>query len=77
VLVAYEVYRGPGNRYGVIPGVLGRSEFGVEIVIAIAYQVYVVGLSLDKVCLLLKFFQNLTLHKSQVDALLTAIASKP
>ena len=70
VLVAYEVYRGPKNQYGRIPGVLGRSEFGIEIVLAIAYQVYMVGLSFDKVCLLLNFFQNLRLRKSQVDALL-------
>jgi len=74
VLVAYEVYRGPGNRYGVIPGVLGRSEFGIEIVVAIAYQVYVVGLSFDKVCLLMNFFQNLKLRKSQADALLNQLA---
>lgn len=70
VLVAYEIYRGPKNQYGQIPGVLGRSEFGMEIVLAIAYQVYIVGLSFDKVCLLLNFFQNLQLRKSQVDALL-------
>ena len=25
VLVAYKIYRGPSNRYGQIPGVLGRS----------------------------------------------------
>jgi hypothetical protein len=41
--VAYEIYRGPKNRYGKIPGVFGRSEFGIEIVLAIAYQVYVEG----------------------------------
>lgn len=70
VRVAYEVYRGPKNQYGRIPGVLGRSEFGLEIVLAIAYQVYFLGLSFDKVCLLLNFFQNLPLRKSQVDALL-------
>lgn len=70
VCVAYEVYRGPKNQYGQIPGVLGRSEFGLEIVVAIAYQVYVVGLSFDKVTLLMNFFQNLRLRKSQVDALL-------
>jgi len=74
VLVAYEVYRSRGNRYGKIPGVLGRSEFGIEIVLAIAYQVYVVGLSLDKVCLLLNFFQGLQLRKSQIDALLNRLA---
>lgn len=70
VLVAYHIYRGPGNQYGKIPGVLGRSEFGLEIMVAIAYQVFIVGLSFDKVCLLLNFFQNLRLRKSQVDSLL-------
>lgn len=70
VLVAYQVYRGPGNRYGQIPGVLGRSEYSLEIVTEIAYLVYIVGLSFDKVCLLLNFFQNLRLGKSQANALL-------
>jgi transposase len=74
VLVAYEIYRGPKNQYGRIPGVLGRGEFGMEIILAIAYQVYVVGLSFDKVCLLMKFFQNLKLRKSQADALLNQLA---
>jgi transposase len=74
VLVAYRVYRGPNNQYGKIPGVLGRSEFALEIVVAIAFQVYVVGLSFDKVCLLLNFFQNLKLSKSQADALLHQLA---
>ena len=74
VLVAYEIYRGPGNQYGKIPGVLGRGEFGIEIIVAIAYQVYIVGLSFDKVCLLLNFFQNLRLRKSQADALLNQLS---
>ena len=74
VLVAYDIYRGPKNQYGKIPGVFGRSEFGAEIVLAIAYQVYVVGLSFDKVCLLMNFFQHLTLRKSQADALLNQLA---
>src|SRR5271167_1065675 len=55
VLVAYEIYRGPRNQYGKIPGVLGRSEFGLEIVIELAYLVYVMGVSFDKVCLTLRF----------------------
>ena len=62
------------SQYGKIPGVFGRSEFGMEIVLAIAYQVYVVGLSFDKVCLLMNFFQNLKLRKSQADALLNRLA---
>jgi hypothetical protein len=70
VLVAYEIYRGPRNQFGKIPGVLGRSEFGVEIVVEIAYLVYVVGVSFDKACLVLSFFQNLKVQKSQADVLL-------
>ena len=70
VLIAYHIFRGPKNHYGKIPGVLGRSEFGMEIVVTIAYLVYVVGLSFDKVCLILNFFQNLKLGKSQADSLL-------
>ena len=73
-LVAYEIYRGPKSQYGKIPGVLGRSEFGLEIVAEIAHLVYIVGISFDKVCLLLKFFQNLNLRKSQADALLHQLA---
>jgi hypothetical protein len=74
VLVAYHIYRGPNNRYGKIPGVLGRSEFGLEIVVAIAYLVYVVGLSFDKVCLVFNFFEHLKLSKAQADALLHQLA---
>ena len=68
VLVAYDIYRGPKNQYGKIVGAMGRSEFGMEITVAIAYLVYVVGLSFDKVCLLMNFFQSLKLKKSQADA---------
>jgi transposase len=74
VLVAYRIYRGPNNQYGQIPGVLGRSEFALEIVVALAFLVYVVGLSFDKVCLVLNFFGNLKLSKSQADALLHQLA---
>jgi hypothetical protein len=74
VLVAYEVYRGPHSQYGQIPGTLGRSEFGLEIIVAIAFMVHVVGLSFDKVCLMLNFFQHLRVRKSQADALLRQLA---
>lgn len=74
VLVAYQIYRGPKNQYGKIPGVLGRSEFGLEIIIEIAYLTYVTGLSFDKVCQVLNFFQNLHLRKSQADALLRRLS---
>ena len=74
VLVAYQIYRGPKKQYGKIPGVLGRSEFGMEIILEIAHLVYVMGLSFDKVCQLLRFFQDLRLCKSQVDGLLYRLA---
>jgi transposase len=73
-LIAYHIYRGPKNQYGKIPGVLGRGEFGVEIILETAHLVYVVGLSFDKVCALLQFFQELRLRKAQVDALLHRLA---
>jgi len=74
VLVAYEIYRGPKNQFGKIHGVLGRGEFGLEIIVAIAYQVYIVGLSFDKACLVMNFFQQLRLRKSQADALLKQLS---
>jgi hypothetical protein len=54
--------------------VLGRSEFGLEIVVALAHLVHLVGLSFDKACLVLNFFQNMRLRKSQVDALLNQLS---
>jgi transposase len=74
VLIAYAIYRGPNDRYGQIPGVLGRSEFSLEIVVEIAYFVYVLGLSFDKVCLILQFLQQLKLGKTHVDKLLQQLA---
>src|SRR5262245_35122553 len=47
----------------------------LEITVAIAYQVYIVGLSFDKVCLLMNFFQNLRLRKSQADAVESVVAA--
>jgi transposase len=74
VLIAYEIYRGPNGQYGKIPGVLGRSEFGMEIVVEIAYFVYAMGLSFDKVCVTLQFLQNLKLSKTQADRLLRQLS---
>lgn len=46
MLVAYEIYR-QVNRYGRPAGLLGRGESGIEIIIAVAYQVYCLGLSIN------------------------------
>ncbi len=73
LLIAYEVYR-CGNSFGQPPGVLGRSEYGIEILVSLAYQVYCLGLSLDKACKVMCFFQGLQLTKSQADSLLNQLA---
>jgi transposase len=74
VLVAYEIYRAPNGQYGKIPGVLGRGEFGIEIFLTIAHLFYTVGLSFEKICSLLDFFQDLHLSKAQVNSLLHQLA---
>jgi len=73
VLVAYKIFR-YRNEFGKPEGLVGRGEYGIEIMLALAYQVYVVGLSIDKACQLLNFFEQLKLRKSQADALLNQLA---
>jgi transposase len=75
VRIAYRIFRGPKKQYGVIPGVLGRSEYGLEIVVELAFLVQQVGLSLDKLCQTVAFLQNLKLGKSQVEALLKQLSN--
>jgi len=74
VLVAYEIYRGPSGEIPTIPGLLPRSEYGLEIHVTLAFLVFVIGLSMDKVAALFKFFWELHLPKSQADALLNRLA---
>jgi hypothetical protein len=74
VLIAYAIYRGPKNAYGKIPGVLGRSEFGMEIAAELAFLIYSMGLSFEKACAVLGFFQNLQMRKAQADALLNQLS---
>lgn len=74
VRVAYDIYRGPRGQLPQIEGVLPRSEYGLEIHVSVAFLVLVVGLSMDKVCGLLKFFWNLELSKSQADAMLSQLS---
>lgn len=74
VRVVYDIFRGPDGKIPRIDGVLPRSEFGMEISIAVAFLTFIIGLSLDKVCVLLKFFWKLELSKSQADALLNRLS---
>jgi hypothetical protein len=74
VLVGYRIYRAPGGDEPRIPGVTPRCEYGLEILVVLAFLVYVIGISLDKTCAVLAFFCRLSLTKSQADALLRQLA---
>ncbi|MFP6770326.1 MAG: hypothetical protein VB859_19275 [Planctomycetaceae bacterium] len=74
MLVAYHIYRGPGGELPDVPGLLPRCEFGLEILVTLAFEVVIVGLSMDKTIGQLGFFWNLSLGKSQVDSLLSRLA---
>lgn len=76
VRVVYEIWHGPGNEKPDVPGVFPRSEFGIEIHVTVAFLVSIIGLSMDKVCRLLRFFWQLELSKSQADALLNQLSSR-
>jgi len=53
----------------------GKCEYGIEILITLAYLVYWTGVSIDKACGILAFFTGLTLSKSQADSLLFQLAA--
>jgi hypothetical protein len=64
----------PAARSRPIPAVTPRCEYGLEILVVLAFLVYIIGISLDKACAVLGFFRQLPLSKSQADALLRQLA---
>ena len=74
VRVGYRIFAAPGGQEPRIPGVTLRCEYGIEILVVLAFLVYVIGISLDKACAVLGFFCQLPLAKSQADALLRQLA---
>ena len=74
VLVGYRIFAGPDGKEPRIPGVTPRCEYGIEILVVLAFLVYIIGISLDKACAVLAFFCQLPLAKSQADALLRQLA---
>jgi transposase len=74
VRVGYRIFGRPGQPEPPIPGVTPRCEYGIEILVVLAFLVYIIGLSLDKTCAVLAFFCQLPLAKSQADALLRQLA---
>jgi transposase len=74
VRVGYRIFAGPDGKEPRLPGVTPRCEYGLEILVVLAYLVYIIGISLDKACAVLGFFCRLPLAKSQADALLRQLA---
>lgn len=74
VRVGYRIFAAAGHDEPRIPGVTPRCEYGLEILVVLAYLVYIIGISLDKACAVLGFFCQLPLSKSQADALLRQLA---
>lgn len=74
VLVGYRIHAGPDGKEPPIPGVTPRCEFGVEVLIVLAFLIYVIRMSFSKACEVLQFFCELPIQKSQADALLRQLA---
>lgn len=75
IRVGYRIHAGPDGKEPRIPGVTPRCEYGIEILVVLAFLVYLIGISLDKACAVMEFFCQLPLRKSQADALLRQLAT--
>ncbi|MBD2158869.1 hypothetical protein [Leptolyngbya sp. FACHB-16] len=51
-----------------------RSEYGIEIILTVAFLHYWIGISLDHVCEVMAFFTGLEVSKSQANALLNQLS---
>jgi hypothetical protein len=67
VRVGYRIFAGPDGKEPSMPGVTARCEYGIEILVVLAFLVYLIGISLDKACAWLGFLCQLLLSKSQAD----------
>lgn len=75
--VCYSIYDRPDSKtLPTVPGLRNsRSEYGLEIILMVAFLHYWIGMSLDHVCDVLRFFTQLELPKSQADSLLTQLST--
>lgn len=77
VYVAYNIHDLPDSKELPLPSGLrnSRSEFGIEIILTLAFLHYWVGVSLDNAREIMRFFTGLELSKSQADSLLSQLAA--
>jgi len=76
VYVCYHVYDLPDSTSVPVPAGLrnSRSEFGIEIILILAFLHYWIGVSLDNARQTMNFFTGLNLSKGQADSLLSQLA---
>ena len=75
VFVQYDLHAPPGAKTPTPPGVRNRrGEYGVEIILTLAFLHYWIGLSIDDARMVMGYFTGLQLGKSQVDSLLSQLA---
>ena len=77
VYIAYNIYDLPDSKELPLPTGLrnSRSEYGIEIILTLAFLHYWIGVSLDNACEIMRFFSGLELSKSQADSLLSQLAA--
>lgn len=77
VYVCYHIYDLPESTSVAVPAGLrnSRSEFGIEIILILAFLHYWIGVSLDNARQIMNFFTGLNLSKGQADSLLHQLAN--
>ena len=72
VYVRYDICDLPGSRDLPLPE--GVREFGIDIILILAFLHYWIGMSLDNACQTMNFFTGLELSKSQANSLPNQLA---
>lgn len=77
IYVCYHIYDLPDSTSVPVPAGLrnSRSEFGIEIILILAFLHYWIGVSLDNARQIMNFFTGLNLSKGQADSLLSQLAN--
>ncbi len=74
--ICYRLFARPQSQ--LLPPITGvrtsLSEYGIEIILIVAFLHYWVGISLDNACGVMQFFTGLALSKSQANALLEQLS---
>ena len=76
IYMRYELFDRPGSATAPLPPGLrnSRSEFGLEIILIVAFLHYWIGVSLAHACQIVEFFTGLALSKSQAHALIDQLS---